>query len=830
MRGRGGPAPRCPMLHSLLHDCRLALRGVHRARAFYVTAIVTLAVGMAGAVVMFTLIRGILLRPLPIPDEDRLVVSWRVPPTGLATHIPYRTSDIESLDRESQSFAAVTGVGYNGAFDQTWEDGERILAARTAVVMGEFFHVAGVAPVLGRALAGDDDRRGGPKSVVLTNAAWQRLFGGSPDVVGRVLVSRSHAFTIVGVMPADFEYPRGVEFWTTRSALADADPNPAYQLGLMRDVELLARLRPGATLEQASSELVSVMARLDAEAPAGDAGGFSNFRPVVRRYKDVVVGDVDRALVVLFASVGLILAIAGANVANLLLLRGETRRSELAVRAALGASRGRLVAELIAESLVVALLAAVVGLVLSHWSLQTVTTLVPDGLPRLAAIRTDAAVVAFAAVMAFVAAVLAGLAPAVAASRIDLVRQLRAGGRGATGAASARGRRLLVAAQVALAVTVVAAAGLLGRSLQRLQTADMGLASDRIVFAELEVPRDRYADEVRRGQFLEAVTTRIGAATGIDSVTPLNVQPFAGVTGWDVPRFTAEGQTAAQVALNPALNFEAVYVPYFSTLGVAIARGRAFTEADRDGSSRVAIVSDAVAAATWPGQDPIGKRLKFGGVDSGDEWLTVVGVAGTTRYRELATPRPTLYIPAKQFMDSGRMLAIHTAAPPDLVAGVVREAVQAADPAVLVTRIAPYSEYLRVPLAWPRFNTLLLVVFAGAALLLSGIGLYGVMAASVRQRHGEIGVRLAIGATPADVRRLVLGEGLRLSLIGAIAGLALAFAATRVLRGLLYETEPLDPPTLLAAAALLVAAALAASYLPALRATRVDPVEALRAG
>ena len=611
-------------------------------------------------------------------------------------------------------------------------------------------------------------------------------------------------------MPADFEYPRGVEIWTTRSALADADTNRAYQLGA--DARRRAAGAPAprrharAGVERAGQRDDPARRR----GAAGDAGGFSNFRPVVRRYKDVVVGDIDRALVVLFAAVGLILAIAGANVANLLLMRGETRRSELAVRAALGASRGRLVAELIAESLVVALLAAVAGLVLSHWSLQTVTTLVPDGLPRLAAIRTDAAVVAFATVVAFVAAMLAGLAPALAASRIDLVRQLRAGGRGATGAASARGRRLLVAAQVALAVTVVAAAGLLGRSLQRLQTADMGLASDRIVFAELEVPRDRYADQVRRGQFLDAVTARIGAATGIDSVTPLNVQPFAGATGWDVPRFTAEGQTADQVALNPALNFEAVYVPYFSTLGVAIVRGRAFTDADRDGSSRVAIVSDAMAAATWPGQDPIGKRLRFGGVASKNEWLTVVGVAGTTRYRELATPRPTLYIPAKQFMDSARMLAIRTAAPPELVAGVVREAVRAADPAVRVTRIAPYSEYLRVPLAWPRFNTLLLVVFAGAALLLSAIGLYGVMAASVRQRHGEIGVRLAIGATPADVRRLVLGEGLRLSLIGAIAGLALAFAATRVLRGLLFETEPLDPPTLLAAAALLVVAALLA--------------------
>jgi putative ABC transport system permease protein len=818
------------MLRTFVTDCRLALRGVRRARAFYAAAILTLAIGLAGAVVMFTLIRGILLRPLPIPDQDRLVVSWRVPPTGLATHVPYRASDVEILDRESQSFAAVTGVGYNGAVEQTWADGGRILSARTAVVMGEFFHVAGVTPLLGQALDRDHDRRGAEKALVLSYGAWQRLFGGSPDVVGRSLVARNHAFTIAGVMPADFEYPRGVEIWTTLTAQADGVSNPAFRAGLLRDVELVARLRPGVTVDQAASELAAMIPRLDA---AHTAPSFANFRPVVRAYKDVVVGDIDAALVVLFAAVGLILAIAVANVANLLLMRGETRRSELVVRAALGASRGRLVGELIAESLVVALLAGVVGFALSHWSLQTVTTLVPGGLPRLAAIRTDALVMAFTAGLALVAAVVAGVVPALAASRIDLVAQLRAGGRGTAGAASARGRRLLVAAQVALAVTVVAAAGLLGRSLQRLQTADTGLAADVLVFAELDLPRDRDSDEAQRDDgyrtFHDEVVARIAAAPGIEAVTPLNVQPFAGATGWDLPRFTAEGQTADQVAMNPALNLEAVYLPYFSTLGVAIQRGRAFTTADRDGAPRVAIVSDAMAAATWPGQDPIGKRLKFGGIDATNEWLTVVGVAGTTRYRELATPRPTLYIPTEQFMMSGGRLAIRSAAGPALVAGVVGDAVRAVNPAVRVTRIASYAEYLRVPLAWPRFTTLLLAVFATAALLLSSIGLYGVMAASVRQRYAEIGVRVALGATAADVRRLVLGEGLRLAVVGAVAGLALAVAVTRVLRGLLFETEPLEPATLLAAAAVLVGAALLASYVPARRATRIDPVEALRA-
>jgi len=811
---------------SWLEDLRMAARGVSRAKTFYATAVLTLAVGMAGATVMFTLIRGILLRPLPVADEDRLVVSWRVAPTGLATHVPYRASDIESLVRESQTFAAVTGVGYNGAFDLTWQDGARTVSARTAVVMGEFFRVAGVSPVVGRALNGDHDRTGAEKALVLSFGAWQRLFGGAHDVVGRSLVARNHAYTIVGVMPADFEYPRGVEIWTTPTALADGESNPAYRTGLLRDVELLGRLRPGVTLDQALSELTNVIPRLDA---AQTAPSFVNFRPVVRAYRDVVVGDIDRGLVVLFAAVGLLLVIAAANVANLLLMRGETRRSELVVRAALGASRGRLIAELVAESLVVALLAAGVGLLVSHWSLQTVTTLVPDGLPRLASIRTDAVVVAFTAVVAFLAAALAGLLPALAASRIDLVAQLRAGGRGAAGATSAGGRRLLVAAQVALAVTVVAGAGLLGRSLQRLQTADMGLATDRLVFAELDPPRDRYADQNRRRQFLEAVTARVGAAPGIEAVTPINVQPFAGATGWDVPRFTAEGQTADQVAMNPALNFEAVYVPYFSTLGVTIVRGRDFTAADREGAPRVAIVSDAMAAGAWPGQDPIGKRLKFGAVDSRNEWLTVVGVAGTTRYRELITPRPTLYIPAEQFMNSAGRLAIRTTAAPAFVAGVVADAVRAVDPTVRVTRIAPYADYLRVPLAWPRFNTLLLVVFAAAALLLSTIGLYGVMAASVRQRYAELGVRIALGATARDVRRLVLGEGLRLAIGGAVAGLGLAWAATRLLRGLLFETEPLDPTTLAGAAALLLGAALLATYLPARRAAKVDPVVMLRA-
>jgi putative ABC transport system permease protein len=532
---------------------------------------------------------------------------------------------------------------------------------------------------------------------------------------------------------------------------------------------------------------------------------------------------------VLLVAVGLLLAIATANVANLLLMRGEHRRTECAVRMALGASRARLVAQPLIEGLVVAGVAATAALAIVRSVLPIVVSLVPDGLPRPESIYIDAHVWAFTAAIAVSAAALAGIVPGLMATRLNLGSGLRTGGRGVAGSASARGRRVLVAAQVALAVTVVASAGLLARSLQRLQTADMGLRADHLILAELDLPSADYGDQVRRRRFFDAVLTRIRAAPGIDAVTPFNALPFAGASGWDVPSFTGEGQTVDQVTANPPLNFEVVQPDYFETLGVRLVRGRGFTDADREGAPSVVIVSDTVAARAWPGGDAIGKRLKFGHIDSREPWLTVVGVAATTRYRELATPRPTLYLPADQFMFTFGRLAVRTTADPSAVARLVRGVVEAVDPAVRVERVAPYTHYLRGPLAWPRFNALLLGVFALSGLLLSAIGLYGVMAASVRQRHREIGVRMAVGATQAHVRRLVVREGLVLATAGGAAGLALALASTRALRGLLYEVQPLDPVSLGGATVVLVAVALAATWLPARRATRVDPVEVLRA-
>ena len=805
-----------------LDDLRLAARSLRRAKAFAATAVLTLAVGIAATTTMFALIQGVLLRPLPVRDQDRLVVSWLENRAAALTHYPYRSDGVEAFARESRTLEAVAAVGYNGANKTIVFEHGQPTYVNEALISGRAFEVLGTPALLGRALNAKDDVDGGPPVVAITHGLWMRRYAGARDVIGRRLFFRDQAFTIVGVMPPDLNYPRGVEVWRP---FASISLDSTFGWAARRDVDLIGRLRPGATAEQAAGELRALAVRVFAAAPGERAPGL---RPVVRAYADVMVGDVRPALLILFAAVGLVLLIASANVANLLLFRDEGRRQELAIRAALGSSRTRLVQQLVAESFLLAVIAAAIGLVAAKWSLQALVALVPDGLPRVDTVRIDAGVVAFAMAIAFLTAAGARVVPALFVVGDNLVDALRSGTRGATPTTARLGRRALVVVQVALAVIVVAAAGLLTRSVLRLQSVDMGIAAERLVFVDFSIPDREYGDRERRIRFLDELVERLEARPGIAAATPVNVPPFAGTGGWDLPEFTAEGQTQERAAGNPSLNLEAIHPNYFSTFEVALVRGRGFTRADRSDAPLVAIVSEDVADRIWPGRDPVGRRLKFGGSRSTDPWLTVVGIVRPTRYRELFVPRPTLYLPAAQFQSGASLLVLRTSAPLDALSRAARDAVRALDSDVQVVRVVPFAEMLDGPLARPRFTAIVVGIFGVAALMLAAIGLYGVMATLVRQRHRELGVRLAVGATAADVRRLVLGEGLRLAAVGVAAGLVLAMLAMRALRSVLFGVDPLDSMNLVLTVVAIGSLATLASYLPARRAARIDPVSLLR--
>ena len=806
-------------VETLQQDVRYACRLLWRAKAFSGAAVLTLALGICGTTVMFALIQGVLLRPLPVHEQDRLILAWKEARTSGSARYPFGNTEIEAVAEASRLLESAAGVTRNGVARSVVTDSGHSTYASVALVTGGFFEVLGAHPILGRTFTVADDKAGAERVIVISHGLWQRRYGGTSNVVGRQVVLGEQPFTIVGVMPPDLDFPSGVEIWRTTSSVPTGGP---FGDAARREVNLIGRLRPGVTPEQASSEITSLSQRVDADTPA-----MRGLMPVVRPFADVVVGDVRMAMLALFGAVGFVLLIASANVANLLLMRGEARRGELALRAALGAGRGRIVRQVLAESFVLSTIAGVAAVAMAWSSLPVLVALVPDGLPRVESIRVDQAVVLFSVAVTFVTAVLAGLTPGLLAVRADLVLPLRAGGHGITGRAATRGRRTLVVAQVALAVTVLAAAGLLIRSVLNMQAIDLGLPSDRLALLDLHLPAAKYAERHQRAQFLDEAIAQLEAVPAIAAATPVNIAPFAD-RGWDVPQVTAEGQSADEAATNPSLNLESIHPNYFAAFEVPILHGRAFTTADREGTVAVAIVSEGVSGRIWPQENPIGKRLKMGAVGSQGRWLEIVGVAAETRYRTMTAPRPTLYLPAAQFQMTAPMLVVRTTASLDLLTSLASDRIRDIDPDVQVMRVAPFAEFLDRPMARPRFTAFLLSVFGIVAIVLTTVGLYAVMAAHVRQRDREIALRLALGATARSVRRLVLAEAVRLAGLGAVIGVGCAVIATRFLRGVLFEINPLDPVTIVGAATLIVAAAAVASYGPMRWVARADVVTTLR--
>jgi putative ABC transport system permease protein len=807
-------------LAALHQDARYALRSLRKRSGFATLIVVTLAVGIGAATAMFSVANGVLLRPLPLRDQDRVIVAWREDALRGGSHLPFIEEVVTSFGRESRTVHRVAAMASGGAQRWPMRLGDDIFFANASLVGGSYFDVLGVRPLLGRTLRDEDDVLGAAPVIVISQGLWERRFGGEATVIGRLLRFNGVMNTIVGVMPAGFDMPRTTDLWVP---IVFAAPPPKKERADGQFVAMVGRLAPGASIDGARREFDAYLARRAAERP----DQMPNVRADLRPISSWVVGEVRPAVLILLAASGLLLAIACVNVANLLLIRGAGREQELAVRTALGASRGRLAQQLLTESVVLGMIGGVLGVVLAALAVRVLVAAAPPELPRLDEIALDGRVLFVAVATSLASALAFGLAPALWALRADIGTPLRGGMRaGGGGRGVSALKRLLAAGQVALALVVLVGAGLLGNSLLRLQRIDLGFRAERLTSLYLVISARKYDSAAKVIRLMDQVLPRIGSIPGVTSVSPTLMPPLLGQDGFRA-NYVAEGQTHDEATGNPEVNVEVVGPEHFRTIGLPLLRGRAFTEQDRDSSELVAVVSTETGRRTWPGRDPLGQRLRLT-QDSAVRWITVVGVVGESRYRDLTTAMPSIYVPYKQLNAPPLYLLIRsTGEVPGLVPAVLG-AIREVEPESWLPEASSVKQIMSKPLARPRFNALLLALFAGASLLLASVGIYGLMTSLVGQRMRELGVRVALGARPVDVLRLVLREGMLLALAGAVAGLAIAVAGSRALAAVLFEVKPGDPVTFAGVTALLLLVAAAACYVPARRASRVDPLLAMR--
>jgi putative ABC transport system permease protein len=797
----------------LWRNIRVGGRSLRRTPGFAVTAILTLAIGIGLSTAVFTVAEALLIRRLPVADQNRIVLLWGETRDGRFANYPLGYDDVRRFIREAKTLQSAAYFQFEGAFPLTFRDGDRISSLRGSYVSGDFFSVLGSRPVLGRALGTQDDLPGAAPVAVLSHSAWQQQFGGDPGVIGRRLVmhGRPLTYTVVGVMPQGLDYPRGVELWAP--IVASTEPKA---LPLMA-YDVIGRLAPGATPAMARAEIGSFF--------AGSSNEFTRqIRGVVHVFPRLVLGDIRPAVIVFVAAVGLLLLLTCVNVANLLLVRGLGRGREIAVRTALGASRGQIASQLFVESALLAIVGGAIGVLVAVGAVRAFVLIAPADLPRLDEIGVNATALSGAVAITALALAIFALAPSVMSSRVELLQTLRSGVRETASRRSRRTTEWLVAGQLALALIVLSGAALIAKSLIRLQSADLSLDPSRLLVVSLAIS-NQYETAAKQAAMLEAVDARLRSLPGVADLTPVVAVPFT--RGWD-GRPTAEGQTEEEAATNPVLNMEVVGERYFETLGTPVLRGRGFTAADREGAPPAVILSESAARAYWPDGNAVGKRMV--GFEKG-RFLTVVGVVPDTRFRHLRDPRATIYFPLRQstFPFAPLNLVIRSTGDPAAMAPAVRNAIETTAPGVVLTKAAPFETFLAQPLAQPRLNALLLGIFATAAVVLAAVGLFGVMMTMVRQRTREMGVRMALGATARDLRILVLRRGLVIAAGGSALGLAGALATNRLLGTMLYEVSPTDAATLLLVAGFLLAVAVLATIVPARSSTRIDPVVALRA-
>ena len=807
-------------LESFLQDVRYGVRMLVKNPGFTSVAVVTLALGIGANTAIFSVVNAVLLRPLPYSKPDRLMVilhnGWN--PVAPANFIDWR-----SQNHVFNRMGAAEAWGPN----LTEVDKPEPLAAMR--VTADIFPLLGVQPVLGRFFLPEEDAPGKEHEVVLSYPLWQRRFAGDPKMIGRSMTLDGEKYTVIGVMPRRFKFAlfwvRGAELWAPLALESRAGNRGGKSL------RIFARLKPGITMEQARAEMATITAHLETQYPG------TNRNVTVLPLKEKVVGEVRPALLVLLGAVGFVLLIACANVAHMLLARAAVRHREIAVRTALGAGRSRMVRQLLTESLMLAIVGGGAGLLFAFWGVCVLVALSPSSLPRLETIGLDGRVVTFMLCVSVLTGVVFGILPATKASTVNLHDSLKEGGRGSTeGIRRNALRSLLVASEFALALVLLMGAGLMIRSLLALETIDPGFNPHNLLTMVVKVNGSQVAEAPRRAAFYQQLLEHVRALPGVQSASAINHLPLAGdLWGW--PYWT-EGRPIPRPGDELSAVYRVVMPGYFRSMNIPILGGRDISASDNMKAPGVVVVNKHLAHERWPGEDAIGKRITMNDPRKNPSWLTVVGVVKDAKQHEWAeTADDEVYLPYlqnRQYLEdlnpafASLTLVVRTFGDPNGLAPAIRGEVWSLDKNVTVSEVQSMDRVVSASTAQPRFYLFLLGTFAAVALILAAVGIYGVMSYSVSRRTHEIGIRMALGANEGVVLKLVTGQGMTLALVGAAAGLAGALLLSGSMSSLLYGIAPTDPLTLVAVSLLLVAVATLATYIPARRATRVDPIVALR--
>ena len=804
-------------MDAFLNDIRYAIRNLLKRPAFTIIATVTLALGIGANTAIFSSVYSLLLKPLPFPEIDRVVTIWDKAPSRGYTHNEVAMANYLDWRAQSHSFDQLAlyrwwNVNLTGS-----EQPERI---QGFLVTANFIDVTGIKPILGRTFTEEENRPGKGDVAIIANSLWQRHFGGDPDIIGKTITVNRLSLTIVGVMPNSLSYPIPGEIYaplTITPELANSRQS--------HDSYVIGRLKPDVSIQSAQADIANITARLEQQYPETNTGLGATVFPIVAD----TVRKYDTGVWVAMAAVAFVLLIACANVANLMLARASGRQREIALRAALGATRWRIVRQLLTESVIVALLGGIVGILVAVWGLDALRAANPGDAAKFAPgwnqLGINFPVLAFTIGLSVLSGLVFGLAPALQVSRPNLNESLKEGNRQSSGRSHGL-RSSLVVFEIALSLVLLVCAGLFFRSFLTLFKTDPGFDPDHVLTMNLVLPRAKYKDEPQSAAFYTALVQRVKAIPGVESAAAVNFLPLGGSNASD--DYLIEGEPVPPPGRENEGRYRVCTADYFSTMRIPILKGRAFTEQDKAGATPVVIVNETLARKHWPGQDPIGKRIRFDYPIDKAPWMEIVGVSKDVRHELTLEVTPELYLPHPQDSWNSMVLVARTTVDPASLAGAIRQSVWSIDKDQPVFDVRTMEQVRSLSVGLQTFSSLMIGIFAGIALLLASIGIYGVMAFVVTQRTQEIGIRMALGARGMDVLRLVLANGMKLAVIGLSIGLVVAWGVTRFFAKLLVGVKPTDLLTFTVVSVCLLAAAFLACYVPARRATKVDPLEALR--